>query len=219
MTDLQLVIRILLAAILGGFIGVEREVHGRAAGLRTHILVCVGSALIMLTAVNLMACYDNSGIDPFRIPAQVVSGIGFLGAGTIIRFRASIRGLTTAASLWVSAAIGLAIGSGFYKAAFLTAAVILVSLLFLTKLESKMLRKDWYRTLRLITDGGPNQLGAVREILSDHQAEIRDFEIKKIAEGKLTLEFRLKLITAAHNDEIIADLSNVEGIENAKWLE
>ena len=111
---LTLVIRALLAIICGGLIGYERDAHGSAAGLRTHILVCVGAMLAMTTGVFTSIHY---GGDASRIGAQVVSGIGFLGAGTIIVHRGHISGLTTAAGLWASACLGLALGAGFYEAA------------------------------------------------------------------------------------------------------
>ena len=131
----QILFRLLLAAVLGGMVGLEREKHEKAAGFRTHILVCIGSCLIMLTSMHMFDIYNGiAAVDPGRIAAQVVTGVGFLGAGTIIRFRASVRGLTTAASLWAIAAIGLAVGSGFYLAAVFTVAIVLVSLLVLTRL-------------------------------------------------------------------------------------
>jgi putative Mg2+ transporter-C (MgtC) family protein len=116
------VIRIIVAGLCGGLIGYERDAHGSAAGLRTHILVCVGAMLAMATGVFTSLHY---GGDASRIGAQVVSGIGFLGAGTIIVHRGHISGLTTAAGLWASACIGLALGTGFYEAAIVgTLAVI-----------------------------------------------------------------------------------------------
>ena len=111
--------KLFISAILGGVIGWERHRRGRPAGLRTHLLVCIGVTLMMLVSEHIFLKYQGYGhnsvlrIDPARIAAQVVTGIGFLGAGTIMRSRASIRGLTTAASLWVVAGIGLAVGSGF----------------------------------------------------------------------------------------------------------
>jgi len=219
MSDFDLFLRLFLAAVLGGLVGLEREAHGRAAGLRTHILVCVGATLIMLTGVNLAMSFQySSSIDPFRMAAQVVSGIGFLGAGTIIRFRASVKGLTTAASLWAVAAIGLSIGSGFYKGAFFATALVLVSLFALTRMESKMIKRDWYKTLKLDTKSGPNQLKAIREVLSDYSAEIKDFEIKKIDEDNVNLELHLKLINLRLSDNIISDILDIKGIEKARWI-
>ncbi len=121
---LTLIIRTLLALVCAGLIGYDRDAHGSAAGLRTHILVCVGAMIAMSTGIFVSMHYTG---DAQRIGAQVVSGIGFLGAGTIMVHRGHIKGLTTAAGLWASACIGLAIGSGFYEAAIVgTAAVFFV---------------------------------------------------------------------------------------------
>lgn len=134
-------LRLLVAALLSGLIGYERERKGRAAGLRTHILVGIGSALIMLTGLHLFEVFEGRAeLDPTRLGAQVVSGIGFLGAGTIFRAKASIRGLTTAASLWTVAGVGLAAGSGFYAGAIITTGIVLIVLFALTKLEPRHMR-------------------------------------------------------------------------------
>ena len=141
--SIQIVFRLILAGILGGMVGFERERREKAAGFKTHILVCIGSCLIMLTSMHMFDIYKGIAVlDPARIAAQVVTGVGFLGAGTIIRFRASVRGLTTAASLWAIAAIGLAVGSGFYLAAIVTSIIILLSLLLLGKVQAKISGKD-----------------------------------------------------------------------------
>ena len=113
----ELLLRLVLAGILGGAVGFERERHNRPAGLRTHILVCLGSALVMIVSVEGFSGALGPRGDQARLAAQVVSGIGFLGAGTIMRQGSSVRGLTTAASLWVVAAVGLATGIGLYLAA------------------------------------------------------------------------------------------------------
>lgn len=135
-SDREVILRLFLAALMSGLVGLEREVHGRAAGLRTHILVSVGSALMVLTGIHLFAMYHGvANIDPGRMAAQVVSGIGFLGAGTIIQIRESVRGLTTAACLWTAAGIGLAVGSGFYVGAFWTTLIVLVVLYLLSRIE------------------------------------------------------------------------------------
>ncbi|MBU1124748.1 MAG: MgtC/SapB family protein [Candidatus Omnitrophica bacterium] len=139
MTDKQIIIRLLLSAILSGLIGLEREMHRRFAGLRTHILLCLGSCLIMLTSLYVFDIYSaRVPLDPTRIAAGVITGIGFLGAGTIIREEERVRGLTTAASLWVVAGIGLSVGCGFYNAAIYATVLTLVSLLFLRPFERKI---------------------------------------------------------------------------------
>ncbi len=135
MTDAEVFLRLLLAALFGGLVGWEREIAGRAAGFRTHILVSMGAALVMLTSIELFRQYgERTDVDPTRMAAQVVSGIGFLGAGTIIRSGTAVRGLTTAASLWVVAAVGMAAGCGFWKAAAMATALVLVGLAFFGRL-------------------------------------------------------------------------------------
>jgi putative Mg2+ transporter-C (MgtC) family protein len=139
LTEMQMIIRLILAAFLGGIVGIEREMHSKAAGFRTHILVCIGSCLIMLTSMHMFDIYKGLvNADPGRIAAQVVSGIGFLGAGTIIRSRASVLGLTTAASLWAVAGIGLAVGSGLFIVSIFTAVLIIGSLFSLNKVQDKI---------------------------------------------------------------------------------
>lgn len=131
--------RIVLAVILGGIIGLEREKKGRNAGLRTHILVCTGSSLIMLVSLYIFEMYQGKvPVDPSRIAAGVVTGIGFLGAGTIMGSSEGVRGLTTAASIWVSSAIGLAVGCGFFAAAAITTVVTFITLAFLKQIEKKL---------------------------------------------------------------------------------
>src|SRR2546426_8834199 len=113
--DLQMAGRLCLAALLGGLVGLERETHSQPAGLRTHMIVSLGACLMMLVSIY-MTKLDPARADPGRIAAQVVTGIGFLGAGAIMRFGMSVKGLTTAASLWTAAGIGLAAGCGYWKA-------------------------------------------------------------------------------------------------------
>ncbi len=141
-TDLEMFMRLLLTLVLSGLIGLERQVHRRDAGLRTHILVALGSCLIMLTSLYVFDIYkDKVSLDPVRIAAGVVTGIGFLGAGTIIRSPDGVKGLTTAASLWVAAGIGLAVGVGFNKIAVYTTILVLIVLHFLRYLEGSLNNK------------------------------------------------------------------------------
>jgi len=143
LSDLQIIIRLVLSVILSGLIGLERQMHRHTAGLRTHILVSLGSCLIMLTSLYIFDIYkDKVPLDPARIAAGVVTGIGFLGAGAIIREREGIKGLTTAASLWVVAGIGLAVGCGFYIAAIFAGILALGVLLLLRKLEDVVFGRE-----------------------------------------------------------------------------
>ncbi|MFC1590622.1 MgtC/SapB family protein [Candidatus Omnitrophota bacterium] len=219
LTDAQIIMRLLLAAALSGLIGFEREFHGRAAGFRTHILLCVGSTLIMLTSIHIFELYHmKTPCDPGRIAAGVVTGIGFLGAGTIMRFRVSVKGLTTAASLWVVSGIGLAVGAGMYKASLLTAVLALVALFLFSKLEYLVLRKDWYRILVVEAREGGDQLYNIRKELSNHEAEIKDLEVEKSSHpGNVILKFNLKLFTSRHDEDIRTGISHIEGVKKARW--
>ena len=143
LTDAQITLRLILSVVLSGLIGLERQIHRRAAGLRTHILVSLGSCLIMLTSLYVFDIYySRVALDPTRIAAGVITGIGFLGAGAIIREREGVRGLTTAASLWVVAGIGLAIGCGFYSGGVVTTFLAVIVLFFLKYIEAIIFGKE-----------------------------------------------------------------------------
>lgn len=137
LSDSQIIYRLSLTVLLSGLIGLERQFQRRHAGLRTHILLALGSCLIMLTSLYVFDIYkDVTKLDPARIAAGVITGIGFLGAGTIIRDNEGIRGLTTAASLWVVSGIGLALGCGFCNAAIYSTVLTLIVLFVLRYVES-----------------------------------------------------------------------------------
>lgn len=139
--EIDAITRLALAFFLGSIIGLEREKKGRSAGLRTHILVCLGSCLIMLVSLFIYEAYrEFAAVDPGRIAAGVVTGIGFLGAGAIIRSGEDTRGLTTAASIWVSSAIGLAVGCGYFGVAITATIIVFITLAFLKRIE-RMLEK------------------------------------------------------------------------------
>ena len=134
--DVSVALRLLLALVMGGLIGMERGRHGRAAGMRTHILVCVGACMTALVGIYIMRINPNENVT--RIAAQVISGIGFLGAGTImIRNQSIITGLTTAAGVWCTATIGIALGYGFYLGAIVATVIALITATWLTRLETR----------------------------------------------------------------------------------
>ncbi len=140
MTEIDFVIRLCLAFAAGGIIGIERSSRRQVAGLRTHILIAIGSCCLMMLSIWLPQ--QLSVGDPGRIAAQVVSGMGFLGAGAIIRLGSNIRGLTTAASLWLTAAVGLTIGAGMFIAALTTVVLAIITLILLNRLERKLFPED-----------------------------------------------------------------------------
>jgi putative Mg2+ transporter-C (MgtC) family protein len=135
--EIEIISKLLMAAVLGMFIGLEREVHHKPAGMRTHVLVCVGATLFTIVSISI----KGDLVDASRIAAGVVLGVGFLGAGTIFRESDRIKGLTTAAELWVLAAIGLAVGIGFYSVALITTLIILLTLVPGKLMEKKIEKK------------------------------------------------------------------------------
>ena len=142
-SDWDILLRLSAAAFFGGVIGFEREWHGKEAGVRTYALVCLGSALIMIVSIQIFETYRSvTSVDPSRIAAQVVSGVGFLGAGAIMRNPKEIKGLTTAAGIWTASGIGLACGLGHYKPAFFTTLAALIILVLFSKMDRFFGGKD-----------------------------------------------------------------------------
>jgi putative Mg2+ transporter-C (MgtC) family protein len=139
LSDLELIQRLLTAALLGSILGFERELRHKSAGLRTNILIAIGSALFTLMSYEIAA--ETAGADPGRLAAQIVTGIGFLGAGAIMRTNAGVQGLTTAATVWVNAAVGVAAGGGEYHLAYIATAVTVAVLLVLQPLETMIDRR------------------------------------------------------------------------------
>ncbi len=170
-----------LAAALGGAVGLEREYHGRAAGFRTHLLVCVGACLVMILSIHFERVFGRlSGqgavrVDPARLAYSVMGGIGFLGAGAIIKSGITIRGLTTAASLWCIAAIGLACGFATYALALFTAALVLFSLLVLNSIERRI-EGHWYKMIRVTCANRPDEIEDVGRLLERENVRILDVD-------------------------------------------
>jgi len=218
MDSMDLIFRLILSAVVGGAIGIEREASNRPAGLRTHILVSVGSTLIMLVSVYGVP----EGADPARIAAQVVSGVGFLGAGTILRTGNSIKGLTTAASLWVCAGIGLAIGSGFYLGGIVTAIIVVLSLVVLGKFEKNVLRG----ANKLIVINSLDRAGLIGDIgtqLGKHSISIRNISINtkgdEVNIGPVILEIKFYVKVPMNLDEhkLFDDLYRVKDIKSIEF--
>jgi putative Mg2+ transporter-C (MgtC) family protein len=183
----ELLLRMVLAVLLGGLVGMEREWHNHAAGFRTHILVCLGSTTIMLLSIYGFSQFvdePNVRIDPARLAAQVISGIGFLGAGAILRNGSVIKGLTTAASVWVVAAIGLCVGAGFIYAAFFATGLVLISLLLLNKWEKYLMRHRRNHELTIKTFDYPGVLGRIATTFGEQGIQI--VSMKMIPEPELS---------------------------------
>ncbi len=219
--EYEVVIRLILASVLGGLIGLEREANNRPAGLRTHVLVTAGAALIMLISMyGFNGLGENgSGGEPARLAAQVVSGIGFLGAGTILRQGNSIQGLTTAASLWVSGCIGLAIGNGYYLGGLVTAGIVLFSLMSLGMLEKKAFKKK-YKALHIISKERPGLIGEIGTLLGENKVSIKNVDISHLDEdedGDLHIDLTVKIPADFSPDNLFRRLSKIQGVQLANW--
>jgi len=141
MSILEIVAKLVLAVALGGLIGLERETSQKPAGFRTNILICLGSTMMMILSSIVLSATSGTGSDVTRIAAAVITGIGFIGAGTILQSRGSVTGLTTAATLWAVAGLGLVIGAGYYAAAMIYTAIIILTLVIFRKVEDQFLKK------------------------------------------------------------------------------
>lgn len=226
--QLHLTIRLVLALLFGGLIGFEREVSSHAAGLRTHILVCVGSALVMLLSMYGFSAFVNEvnvRIDPSRLAAQVISGIGFLGAGTIMFNGRSITGLTTAASLWVVAGIGLAIGAGFYYAAILVCLMVLISLWILNKVEHKYFNGKKVRILKIQAVDQPGTLGLITTILGKFKIDIKQIKLEESEDSSkpnhVQITFHVTIPKTSIIGGLLEETNQIQGvtgvaIENSK---
>ncbi|MBU7008313.1 MgtC/SapB family protein [Phosphitispora fastidiosa] len=212
--EIQVIIRIIMAGVLGGLIGLERESLNKSAGFRTHILVCVGSALIMVVSLDLYELYKGAtNIDPGRIAAQVVSGIGFLGAGTIMREGATVKGLTTAASLWVVAGVGLALGAGFYFPALVTTGVVFLTLIYLGKVEKLIAGLAHVVVFMVTAENRPGQLGRVGSYLGERGILILNLQMKQLSDDKKVLfEIDTKLPPKTDLNEIMYELGDIPGV-------
>ena len=220
----ELLLRLALAAVLGGMIGFERELREREAGLRTHLLVALGSALFTIVGAYGFHEFLASGqsvvrADPTRIAAQIVTGIGFLGAGAIIRQGLSVRGLTTAATLWVVAAVGLAAGAGYYSAAVITTAVVLIALWPLRVMAYRILRRfrvdDGRMVVELPSGTPPGEL--IDEI---ELAGARIAAIVVSQEGdRRRLELDLSLPRGLAAPRLVASIADVPNVVDVRWTD
>jgi putative Mg2+ transporter-C (MgtC) family protein len=213
MSILNMAVRLVLAAILGGVIGYEREHTQRPAGFRTHIVVCVAAALVMEISNFIFQHYHSfSNMDPARLGAQVISGIGFLGAGTIIRDGFSVKGLTTAASLWAVSCIGLAVGIGLYSGAILATAIIYITLLTLKRFEHTITPiQD--SLIFIQTENRSGWMNDVNDLLARHNVAIKTVEVENDRNNEnIVVRLAVYFPNIKTNTEIIEGLQKISGI-------
>lgn len=213
---LNVFIKLILAGVMGGLIGYERENSQRPAGFRTHILVCVSAALVMVTSEFLFDKYHSfTTMDPARLGAQVISGIGFLGAGTIIRDGFNVKGLTTAASLWSVACIGLTVGSGFYSGAAFGTIIIFLTLIFLRRFENNT--TTIFKRNNVIFIDCQNHMGWLDEIYTVFEKyDVPMKNIEFLNRGTKDFVFVKMLVTFSDNiisASVIDDLKKIDAVE------
>lgn len=211
----HLTLRLLMAVVFGGLIGFERELSNSAAGLRTHILVCVGATLVMLISIYGFSDFVNEvnvRIDPSRLAAQVITGVGFLGAGTILTTGNVIKGLTTAASVWVVASIGLAIGAGFYYPAAIAFVLVILSLWVLSKAEKRFINVKKQHEMKLQIMDHPGLLAQLYGIIANNKAEISKMTVETGHEGGSILLVYTILLPRGSAPIIVEQMALVDGV-------
>ncbi|WP_239618429.1 MgtC/SapB family protein [Cohnella mopanensis] len=222
--NVHLVIRLFLSVLLGGLVGFERERKNHAAGLRTHTLVCLGSCLLMILSMYGFADFvgePNVRLDPARLAAQVITGVGFLGAGTILFTGKSITGLTTAASVWVVMAVGLTVGAGFYLPAVLSAVMVLLILWGLNIVEKRYVNNRRECTFTLMLDGEKPRMEHVQELLTHRGVKLVKVRFIGTDDSDLGLEHKhqsmIITVILPHREQLMGladDLNRMAGVRS-----
>lgn len=209
----ELIFRLLLALVLGGLVGYERENLHRPAGFRTHILVCVGAALVMITSEFIFNKYSgHTNADPARLGAQVISGIGFLGAGTIMKEGVTVKGLTTAASLWTVSCVGIAVGIGFYLGAIVTTIIIYVTLISLKRMQLQISDKKFKKMYCIYMDYIPGKINDAKDIFKRYDLSIRDVEFISDIEQNTIAKFTIETGTNIDKQIFVDEVLSINGV-------
>ncbi len=212
--NFEIFLRLVASVVLGGMIGFERGIN-HDAGLRTHIIVCLGAASIMILSEAMVAVYDISS-EVMRMSAQVVSGVGFLGAGSIIVDGNRVRGITTAAGLWTTACVGLVVGAGYYLIAFSVVVLMLASMLGLKSLKNKLRHKGTTYNVKLETSSA-SQVQRVFEKLVSESATIKNLRIEEVGETSFML-LELKLPSKVTVEDLVKELCQYSNVREFTML-
>jgi len=224
-SDVTSLFSLLLAILLGGAIGLERESRGRPAGLRTHILVCLGATLIMIASQRMVVLTQavspsfRINVDPGRIAAGIVTGVGFLGAGAIVRIGDLVRGLTTAGCIWFVAALGIAVGQGLYLLAIVATLFALAVLLLLTRVEARI-QPIVYRSIGVAAPLAKAEAleAAVRGLLAAREIRIQDiFHRLAVQTGQAELTFKVSARQELQSGEVLRAIAALDGVAEARW--
>lgn len=219
----EVLMRLVLSCVMGGIIGYERQARHKSAGLRTNILVCLGSCLVMLLSQSLYQDVEGkTNADPARLAAQVVSGIGFLGAGAIMKEGVTVTGLTTAACLWVVAGVGLAVGAGFYVGAGITTALVFLICGYLTRFDFWM-GHETFLTLSIIMVERPGQISRISNLLDMMHLKVRGIRMKANTERnpkdpEVNLELDLEGAQRIDRGAVVDAVKNLRGIISVETL-
>lgn len=214
--QLDLALRLLLAAVLGAVIGYEREIHDHPAGMRTHLLVSLGSGAFTVLSIYGFPSEQGAPTDTSRVAAQVVTGIGFLGAGAIIKYGTSVRGLTTAASLWATAAVGMAVGAGWWVVAVVTTAIVVLSLWPLSLVVKRIRSMGSSPTRLRLQTPSLEHLGTLRRAVDGRRIGILEINSQLVSSGRHEVELQLSVppsVDAAELLELIETVPEIEVLE------
>ncbi len=221
--ELDVAVKLFLAALAGGLVGLEREKHGRPAGLRTNLLVAVGSCVMVIVSEAFYIKYGGFDaqstlrIDPSRVAAQIVTGVGFLGAGVILKEGPSVRGLTTAASLWTVAGLGMAFGMGFYSLGAIATLLVLVSLTFLKKLDP-IIRKDRFLTLTVTATNRDGLLEELQKVFAERNLVVTDISSNlDLVNDELFYQLVITQQQKRIGHELTAKIRQIEGIRKIHY--
>lgn len=211
--SMEVLVKFLISILLGGLIGWEREQHNQPAGLKTHIILCVGATLITIVSINMSRDLGDARLtDPTRIAAQIVSGIGFLGGGAILRLGANVRGLTTAACIWTVTGVGMAVGAGYYFPAIITIVLMLMTLQFFGLLEKVFLKRRRYKEMTLTARTSPDLLGSVEKVLSANRISIKNIEVtREFAEPNVELRALVTLPERLNLHKVSDEIFQIPG--------
>lgn len=212
----EIFLRLAAALVAGGAIGFERERDSQPAGLRTHMIVSLGAALVMILSINMAIRFQNHDADPARLAAQVVSGIGFLGAGAILRFGFNVKGLTTASTIWTTAMIGMAVGYGYYLVALFAVFIMLIVLTLVERFEKKFVRINVIRTIEVEVRDREGIIREVRKTISKLADAVMAFNVRKSVKNKL---LRIEIIARFNRNEKLEDMMEViSAIESVRSI-
>ncbi|MBO3444699.1 MgtC/SapB family protein [Clostridium sp. CCUG 7971] len=216
-TNKEIIIRLLIALIIGGLTGLEREKSHQFAGFRTHILVAVGSCITSITSLSLFFDYNSyASFDPTRLTAQVLSGIGFLGAGAILKTSNGIRGLTTAAGIWATACIGIAIGYGYYVLSISAWLFVMITLYILKNIDKILFRKK--QTIFNVTVDNINMVSVLYAKFAKSQIDVKNIDIEDEDGQYFKLSFFIVYDRRIMMEELVKELNMSKNIINVDYL-